>query len=200
VSAAITDGVWSPPQLVGRLSTNVAEGFLRFGRGDTTLYFASDRPGGPGFLDIYRSTRADTSTSEWTTPEVVTELSSAGNDWTTAPCSEDTRFVITSDRDGVAALYEHDLQRGDVPAMIAVPLELPRAVFLTDDCLTLYLAAGASGDLHVMRRDAIGAPWRTPEGLATLNTADASESDPWVSDDGRHIVFSRDGDIWEAFR
>jgi hypothetical protein len=85
-------------------------------------------------------------------------------------------------------------------AMFPVPIEQPRSPFLTEDCLTLYFAAGASGDLYLMRRDAIVAPWGNPEAIGELNTTDGSESDPWLSSSGRHILFSRDGDIWEAFR
>lgn len=199
VRASVTGGEWGPPETIRTLSTSVIEGFVRFGHGDTTLYFASDRPGGPGFLDIYRSTRNDRA-SAWTTPEVLDKLSSAGNDGTTAPCAGDTRFVITSDRDGEQALYEYDAQRAEAPTMFSVPLEQPRSPFLTEDCLSLYVTGGAQGDLYVLRRDAIEAPWTSPEPLAELNTADASESDVWLSPSGRHILFSRDGDIYEAFR
>jgi hypothetical protein len=71
----------------------------------TLVYFASDRPGTMGRLDIWRAERADRA-SPWGTPTMVPELSSAADD-DDPSFSADRRIVVfSSDRDGVYALYE----------------------------------------------------------------------------------------------
>jgi hypothetical protein len=135
----------------------------------------------------------------------VVELSSAADDRTPSPCLGDTRFVLYSTRNGAAELLE--LVSPQAAAVIDVGTLSPVSPFVTSDCLTLFFAGLAAGaaefDLYVMHRPSLSAAWTAPERIEELVTA-SNESDPWLSADGRHLLFSRDtagaGDIWEAFR
>ena len=65
----LIDQKWSAPQNLGKeINTKFMETFPKLH--GTTLYFSSDRDGGLGGLDIYKTTFTD---SQWTTPEVLPE-------------------------------------------------------------------------------------------------------------------------------
>ena len=62
-----TDGQWSIPQNMGKpVNTTAKETQPSISADGTTLYFASDRPGGKGLLDIWKSTLNPDST--WNNP------------------------------------------------------------------------------------------------------------------------------------
>lgn len=64
---------------------------------------------------------------------------------------------------------------------------------LSPDGASVYFARGQLGggaDLYVSRRTPEG--WSEPEALATVNTESSDEITPWVSPDGRSLVFATD--------
>jgi Tol biopolymer transport system component len=71
--------------------------------------------------------------------------------------------------------------------------------------LTLYFLSTRNGteDLFVTTRASTSDPFAVPTPLTELDTA-ASEADPWVSADNRHIYFTSDArgieGIYEATR
>jgi hypothetical protein len=80
--AARAGATWAAPALVPGPNVNssdYSESYPLISADALTLYFASDRPGGLGLLDIYVAKRA-TPTSPFDDPVLVTELSTAAND------------------------------------------------------------------------------------------------------------------------
>jgi Tol biopolymer transport system component len=65
----------------------------------TVLYFMSDRAGGAGGFDLYRATRANTSTP-FGTPTAVAELNSANNDEDPVVSADGLTIFFESDRAG----------------------------------------------------------------------------------------------------
>ncbi len=64
-----------------------------------TIYFCSDRTGGAGGFDIWKSTRASTSSS-WATPAPVSELNSSANDCNPDISADGLMLLFESDRPG----------------------------------------------------------------------------------------------------
>lgn len=80
--ATRTGTTWSAPAIVPGANVNSSdwsESYPLISADALTLYFASDRPGGLGLLDIYVAKRA-TPTSAFDDPVLVTELNTAVND------------------------------------------------------------------------------------------------------------------------
>ena len=67
------------------------------GFGDAFLYFASNRPGGQGGLDIYMATRMDTTT--WDSVWNLNSLNSPADDFDPFEFT-DQMFLLTSNRPG----------------------------------------------------------------------------------------------------
>lgn len=82
---------WGPPRLAVRLSSPYWDGHAVLAP-DGTLYFASDRPGGKGMVDIYRSRFNG---GNFGPPEPVDELNSEITDNDMALSSDGRMMVIT---------------------------------------------------------------------------------------------------------
>jgi len=63
------------------------------------------------------------------------------------------------------------------------------------------IRSGGTGgtDLYTATRDAPMQPFTNLTELTELNTVD-DDQDPWISEDGRVLVFSRNGDLYMAVR
>jgi Tol biopolymer transport system component len=201
---AYSGAPFSSASVVPELNTTSNDGGPRLTYDGNTMYLMSDRPGGLGGDDIYVSTRAGTQ-GTWTTPTLVAPLSSAFEDRTATPCMNGTAWVLASDRDGT----DFDLYEAGVDGVL--PLDAVNtddgelSPFVSEDCHTLYFARKAinSWDLYVAVRGDSDT-FSAPERIEGLSTEDADEMDPWVSPDGRHILFTRGSnneyDIYEAYR
>lgn len=103
--ASVTDP-WGAPVPVADVNTAAYhEGSGRLVRGGLELWFHSDRPGGVGQFDLFVATRA-TPGDAFSTPQPVTELLSADNDWDIW-VSEDSRYVMFgTNRLGQYSIFE----------------------------------------------------------------------------------------------
>jgi OmpA-OmpF porin, OOP family len=70
VSIKGNDGSWSEPKSLGpSINSTFQELCPSLSADKTTLYFSSNKPGGFGSYDVYKSKRQDDSWSNWSTPE-----------------------------------------------------------------------------------------------------------------------------------
>jgi hypothetical protein len=210
--ASVSDP-WGPSSVVSELSTSTAAESTPEVAGDgLTIYFASMRTPTLGFDDIWIATR-DARTSAWRAPVRVIELSSAFGDGSATPSVDGHTIVLSSLRpDSISKLFvasrTHTSEPWGAPAELQ---SLSSGVgefgpILSPDGLTIYFDSqiGGGGDLYQATRSSPGAPFDPPEPITELNAAAFRDGDPWVSADGRHIVFAsnRGGSmqLWEATR
>lgn len=201
-----TNQEWPAPIRVAELSTAVFDKTPRMYSNDLLMFLASDRPGSVGGEDIWRSTRASP-VAAWTTPALVTEnnINTTLNERTASPCLGGTHFIFTSDRLGQVDLFEW-VNGISIPIPAASSATIAEtSAFVTEDCLTVYMVTSVdnNADLYVMTRPSIQADFAPPARIEELADP-AVDGDPWVSADGRHLIFSsnRNGtmDLWESFR
>jgi len=160
--------------------------------------------------DIWFSTRLADGT--WSALENATPLNSTSKDIPRQPAGTDALTIMPlgsqRDSDDYRTLFAAREAGGEFGAPMPIPeLELGTRVvdgFLTQDLLTLFFSSGDGedeGDLLVVSRPSLDAPFGTPVALEGINTA-SDERDPWLSPDGRRLFFTsdRDGDhdIYEA--
>jgi outer membrane protein OmpA-like peptidoglycan-associated protein len=103
--------IWSDPiNLSTTLNTGFRESTPFLARNTRMLFFASDRPGGNGGMDIYVSKRIGNDWDQWTAPErLQSPINSASDD--SQPCfSPDNRYLyFTSMREGSSDIYRFPL-------------------------------------------------------------------------------------------
>lgn len=167
-----------------------------------TLWFASDRAGGSGDLDVWVATRAARGDA-WSAPRHVPELSSGGKDIPRPPGDRERVMPLGTDR-ASRGYYQIYLATRVGPG---APFGEPRQVeelskpsastvdgFLTDDGSTLFYVRGPAvgpADLFVAARRTSAEPFAHDEPLRELNSP-SDERDPWLSSDGRELYFASD--------
>lgn len=201
---------FAPPDHIGELSTEGFETSPALSLDGLTLWFASDRPGGQGLLDIWVSTRPSRQ-SKWSPPMVLPGLNSPGRDLPRSLGLHETVMPMASDRvtPDVYWTYLVNPYRYESPELITALSAPDRLVVdghLTQDGLALLFNAAAlntPGDLFVAQRRTIGRPFIDDQPIDTLNTA-ADERDPWLSPDGTVLFYVSDAggkrNIYTAIR
>jgi Tol biopolymer transport system component len=159
----------------------------RFSADDKTLYFASDRAGGAGGLDIYKATRA-TIGGAWSAPALVAGPNTAASEKWFMPCALNTDDLVVSGVDLAAGTVG-----GAAPTVVA---ELSSAQpetgsFLSGDCLTAYFASSRSGTfmIYTSHRTSLATVWQAPTAVTDFAGIGGAQEDPWISADGRTFVF-----------
>jgi Tol biopolymer transport system component len=183
------------------------------------IVFSSTRPGGVGGVDLWTTTRADTS-QPWNDPELVAGVNSPDDATTPEISGDGTLLIFASSRPGGDGLY--DLYRSTRPTRTAAWSDPTRIAELASpeneftgtvsvDRLSLVFSSSRAGglgggDIYIATRSTVEAPWSTPSPLMSLNSSD-DDSAPWMSTDGLTIFFSstRPGgageqDVWRATR
>lgn len=89
----------TPVRMLELNSGGSAEGDPVLSSDGLTIYFRSDRPGGPGQFDIYVATRA-MATMTFGTPVLVPNVNSAADDGPSYLSSDGCRLYLSSDRNG----------------------------------------------------------------------------------------------------
>jgi len=181
---------------------------------DRTLLFFSDRAGGVGDRDLWMATRASPD-SDFAGPAPIPGVNSTSLDLLPELSPDGLTLLFESVRSGGSGSSDLWLAERSVPSgAFGAPRPLSElntsgreeGFSLSRDQLTIVFSSnrGGSGmDLWVATRDAVAAPFGTPEPLAELNSAEL-ELDPALSLDGREIFFvsTRSGEfrIWHASR
>jgi hypothetical protein len=204
---------WGPSSVVAELSSATAiENTPEVAGDGLTIYFASTRMPTLGFADIWMATRPSRA-SAWDAPVRVVELSSAFGDGSATPSGDGLTIVLASLRpDSISKLFL--ATRATTGDAWGAPVELQTlasgvgdfAPMLSSDGLTIYFDSqlGGGGDLYQATRGSPDAAFGPAEPISELNTSAFRDSDPWVSADGRHVVFSSNrggsNQLWEATR
>jgi outer membrane protein OmpA-like peptidoglycan-associated protein len=111
VSFYVRDNVWSTPIHIGEiLNTPYQETTPYLTPDKRFLYFSSNRPGGPGGNDIYRSERLDYTWLKWSTPELVQGDVNSAFDESQPYFDPAARYMyFTSKRDGSSDIFRQRL-------------------------------------------------------------------------------------------
>jgi hypothetical protein len=195
------DQPWSEPERVDEVSSSFYEATPEVSLDGLVLFLASARPGGEGGSDIWMSTRAKRSAA-WSAPVRVPELSSGRDEWAAVTDAELTGVVITRSVPGRSldlfgsARASADDEWSEPERLANLSSETYEAdAHLDPDGLRVTFAGEREGDtgrdLFQAYRRNIDADFATPERLVELSSASRDE-DPWLSPDGKVIVFSSD--------
>jgi Tol biopolymer transport system component len=169
-----------------------------------TLWFASDRPGGQGALDIWVATRAARD-APWSAPVNSGTLNSSENDLPRPPGQHARVMPVSSEREQPGYYQIHFAERSETSPSFGEPVHVAELSFpdestvdgfLSDDGLTLFYVTGppiGPADMYVASRRATSDPFEHSDSvpLEDLNTP-SDERDPWLSPDGRELYFASD--------
>jgi len=196
----LVDGVPGPARLLAELNTSSDELAPAFARDleNGALYFASDRPGGEGGLDLWRASCSGGALGP--AEHVGGGVSSPADDTDPAPLASGA-LVFASDRSGRG---DHDLFEADVvgDAYVVTPLDALDTTFeerepdVAPDDRALYFASDrpGAGGFDLLRSLRADGRWLAPVPLRSLN-GPGDERGPWASADGTRLLYSsRDAD------
>lgn len=188
--ASLADA-WATPTQLALSVTGATDETPRFSADDLTLFFASDRAGGAGGLDIWKVTRAAIG-GPWGTPTRVAGVNTAANEKWFVPCGTQGRYLVIVGGD----IAEGTLGMGlpAISADLSAPAANETGTFLTGDCTTTYFASVRSGDnrIYTSARTAPTMPWSVPTEVVAFSVLGGNQEDPWVSADGRTFLFVSD--------
>lgn len=203
---------WQPPTQLTELDEASYEYSPAIGPDDHTILFTSDRPGGPGVTDIWIARRTD-ATQPFGPPEPLPEINSPQSEHTAGISADGEWLTFTSNRDGAG--HELYISRRASPTTWSPPQKLSELSVMEEGAGRLFaggrgiifhsLRPGGSGmwDLYQATRESTDDPFSNITELASINSNEI-DWDPWVTEDGRYIVFgsSRDGQqgLYEAER
>lgn len=160
----------------------------------TAIYFTSERLVAAD-SDVYRATLDN---GAWSTPVRVDPLSTTGGDEGDIDLSPDGLTMIV-ERDNVFYRSVRATTTDAWPVPVLIPGAFgvnPAAPSLTA-AGDLYFHADSTRNLYVARKQ--GTAFGTPTPVTEFNTT-GRDAAPCVSADERHIMFERNGEIYEAFR
>jgi len=219
-----TNSAWGAPLNLGPTINTAATEFVpSFSSDGHRMFFASDRAGGSGLQDIWQSFRSDVHDDfGWQPP---TNLGPALN--STADDNASTYFdngghpqlIFGSGRIGGAArdLFLSNLQAdgtwgaATMIAELSGPTTENRPTIRRDGLEIFFYSDRPGGlgstDLWTSTRATVDAPWSPPVDLGETVNSSASEQHPYLSADGRTLVYAttRTGgsgafDLWVTTR
>jgi len=207
---ASTDAPWGPPMnLGGTINTGANDRTPALSRDGHYLFFASDRPGGLGGLDLWISWRANThDIFGWESPVNLGVLNS--------PATDGGPSFFENDDAGIPQLYVTSSKAGGlggidiyVSALIGGLFQPPTSVAelntpqfdltpsIRHDGLEIVFASdrpgGAGGrDLWSATRSSVNGAWSAPVNLGVVVNSASGENFPSLSADRTSLFFSSD--------
>lgn len=186
---------WSAPVRLPFAVNGTTEQTPRFSADDLSLYFASNRTGTTGGLDIWKVTRSAAGGAWPTTVALVPGINSSRDEKWLALCDGD-RYLMISARGGASEdIYEGALGAG-APVLVGALSsgDSETGTFLTKDCLTAYFASTRSGSNKIYRatRTTPTGGWTAPARFDEFAALGGNQEDPWLSADQRTFVFASD--------
>ncbi|MFC1635553.1 hypothetical protein ACFL5Z_11985 [Planctomycetota bacterium] len=184
-----------------------------------SLVFASDRPGGSGFADLYVTTRNDV-TDPWGSP---TNLGSAVNssafELDPSLSEDELTLMFVSSRPGSSGFFDIWMTTRstiDAPWSNPVNLEVVNSgswdmdPSLSKNGLELYFCSDRPDghglhDIWIATRETLDAEWSAPVNISPLINTSDSDHAPCISSDGLTLFFCRGisystADLWAARR
>jgi hypothetical protein len=173
------------------------------------MFFGSDRPGGFGLQDIYRSYRADVHDDfGWQTPTNLGAGVNSSADDNASSYFENgghPQLFFGSGRIGGANrnLFLSNLQADGTwgPATLISELNTSGSTqnrpTVRRDGLEIFFYSNRPGglgsnDLWTATRASADAPWSTPVNLGSTVNTSGSETHPYLSEDAKTLVFASD--------
>ncbi|HEY5618945.1 MAG TPA: hypothetical protein VIK60_13460 [Vicinamibacterales bacterium] len=208
---ASTDAPWGLPMNLGQvINTASNERSPALSRDGHYLFFASNRPGGSGGLDIWVSWRPNTHDAfGWESPvNLGAAFNSASTDagpgfFENADVGTPYLYIASNRPGGFGLLdiYVSELVDGSFqPPSLANDLntaQLDLTPGIRHDGLEIIIASsrpgGAGGqDLWAAIRETILDPWSTPVNLGTTINSASTDNFPSIAADRRSLFFSSD--------
>jgi hypothetical protein len=172
------------------------EGSPEINADGSTIYFVSDRVvAGSG--DIYVSYNAQ---GVWSTPVIVPELSTAGNEGDVAISPDELTAMVS--RSGNLSIATRTSTTAAFGPLVVVPsLTLPigdlAGPSITNHADAVYAHGGTIRDLYYARR--AGDAYTPPAPIGEINTP-GRDSAPFVSADEHYLLYAHANDIYETTR
>lgn len=208
---------WDAPQNVTELNSASEDQSPGVSADGLTIYFSSRRtsPLGGSSSNIWVATRA-ARTDAWGTPIFVAELSTTLDEFEPQPDESGLRLVLyrqvdATNRDILESTRESTSDPWRTPALyptIDGPTD-ERSPCLRDAGRELWYASDRDSgtpnihDIYVATRSSTADDFPLGGAVSELNTP-SGDGDPWISPDGRVLIFSSDRDgnpeIFEAQR
>jgi hypothetical protein len=203
-------GAWSAPTLVPNVNSTGNEIAVAVNDVGLEMFITSDRAGGAGGYDLWRSTRG-TLFNPWSAPVPVTDLNTASHDMDATVTGDGTEVFFSSNRAGTFDVY--GATRSGTANFVNVRLHFNQSfdeggVAVSSDGRKLFMSWTFDGNYNytINRRiaafDTFGNIFRT---VAELNTT-TNELRGDETSDGFSFFFSRIGNlgpsaaIWRADR
>jgi hypothetical protein len=174
-------------------------------RDGLSLYFASTRPGGEGYHDLWVTTRASIN-DEWSEPvHLGGAINSGAQDYGPTISGDDLTMYFRSNRwDGLGSgdIWVSTRSSKDAawPAAVNAGAGISSS---SDECmphisadgLELYFGSTRSGgygdhDIYVVTRPTTAGPWSDPVNLGPAVNSAAVDANPCLSLDGLTLIFS----------
>lgn len=135
ISIKVTDHWYSKPKRLPGLVNSVHRESTPFlSRDKSRLYFASNRPGGYGGLDIYYSERLDYTYMNWSEPKLLPyPINSENNDHHPFVSSDENTIYFSSDREGNYDLFSANIYNDEAeerPVNIIVSIKDQKGEFI----------------------------------------------------------------------
>ncbi|MBP9086412.1 MAG: PD40 domain-containing protein [Kofleriaceae bacterium] len=186
IKRATKASAWGPASSLNIQLAGVTDQTPRYAKDGLTLFFASDRAGNE---DVYKMTRATTAAA-WSAPTAVSEVNTPARERWFTLC-EGGRYLLISDRAMADNLeiYEGVLGAGAPTQLTNTPVN-ETGPFISFNCEHGFFATTIGTTLGVMESFRIAdASWTTPTPVLEINTEMFDEQDPWLSADGKTMLF-----------
>jgi hypothetical protein len=195
------------PILDAELSSSSFDGTPTLSSNEREMFFKSERAGGLGGVDIWRSTRSS-SAAAWSVPVPVVELNSIDSDESPELASDGLTLWLTSNRDGNRDIYF--ATRPNVESSWTAPVRIPElsspgsdeGLFVSASQLVAYLHSdrdsnGSGMRLYRSTRASLDDAWSTPVRVVELDAGLTAEN-PWLTADDCTMYFHTGTELEQA--
>ena len=222
---ATPTSAWGPPQNVTILNSVSNESVGSISPDGREMFMESDRPGGTGLSDIYRSTRTDPNNDfGWTAPvNIGTVLNTVSNDYFATyfvdPAIGAASLIFLSDRVGGLGLNDIYQSTRSPSGEFNSPMPVTelnstaneQRTSISRDGLEMFFGSNRLGPATIFAiftstRGSTSSPWSPPVSVASLCTV-GSNAQPFLSPDGRVLYWVSNrpggsglGDLYSATR